>query len=75
MVQYFSRTLNQRIQLQRQSTTTQPLQCLDLRLRGVTVDVQHLRPQNGDSSDICVIEMEVNLVAETQSSKTATTQI
>ena len=41
----------------------------------VTVDVRHLRPQNGDSSDICVIEMEGNLAAGTKSSKTATTQV
>ena len=43
--------------------------------KGVTVDVRNLRSQNGDSSDICVVEMERNRAAGTQSSKTATTQV
>ena len=43
--------------------------------KGVNVDVRHLRPQNGDSSDICVIEMEGNLAARTRSSRAAITQV
>ena len=43
--------------------------------KGVNVDVRHLRPQNGDSSDICVIEIEGNLAAGTRSSRAAITQV
>lgn len=43
--------------------------------RGVMVDVRHLRPQDGDSSDIGIVGMEGNLAAGTQPFKTATTQV